>query len=253
MKTKIVVSKSYDTEKNAGVEVGIVTGYLNNNHTYEYQVFELNKPIQNVGLIGVDNKDEFAITFKPNFTGRFAMAVYLDGVNTSQSNGITNINQIEESKRDNYYSHNQKFICENENEGVAYLYRFSQKNEENRLFTFTTSFKSGINEILISDPSLDNRIEIYLWKEKRFEYSDDMNFSPPFIIDKLPKTKVGAGEATNNKYKNSPGLNNPLYLGKAMFIHLNSGNINHLGQTKIATANVENFNFKDPMDLVPKT
>ncbi len=69
----------------------------------------------------------------------------------------------------------------------------------------------------------------------------------------MPNTKVGAGEATNIKYKTSSGLTNPIYLGKAMFVHLNSGNLNHLGQTKISTANAENFNFKDPMDLVPKT
>lgn len=251
MKTKILVIKSYEAEKNVGVEVGIVTGYYNNKHNYEYQVFELKSPVYNVGLIGVDNKDEFAITFKPNFTGRFAMAVYLDGVNVSQVNGITNINQIEELKRENYYSHNGKFICENENGLTAYLYRFNQKSGENRLFTFTTAYKSGINELLISDPSLSSRIEIYLWKEKIIKDDYPTLFSTR--TTDMPKTKVGAGEVTNIQYKTSLGLTNPLYLGKAMFIHLNSGNLNYLGQTKVSTANAENFNFKDPMDLVPKT
>jgi len=211
-------------------------------------VFELKKPVQNVGLIGVDNKDEFAITFKPNFKGRFAMAVYLDGINVSQHDGLTNINQIEEFKRDNYHSHNGKFICENSNELLAYLYRFSQKSGENRLFTFTTAFKSGINELLIHDPSLSSRIEIYLWKERIFEDVGNSLAS----ISTTPETKVGAGDATNKEYLSSPRLLNPIYLGKAMFIHLNSGNLTHLGKTKIST-NAENFNFKDPMDLVPKT
>jgi len=251
MTTKISIIKSYAAEKNVGVQVGIVNGYYNNKHNHEYQVFELKNPVNNVGLIGVDNKDDFAITFKPNFKGRFAMAVYLDGVNVSQINGITNINQIEESKRNNYYAHHGKFVCENENGLIAYLYRFSQKGGENRLFTFTTMFKSGINELLIADPSLSSRIEVYLWKEQIFQLDSEILFSPR--ASDFLKTKVGAGEATNEKYKTSANLDSPIYLGKAMFVHLNSGNVNHLGQTKISTSDAENFNFKDPMDLVPKT
>lgn len=246
MKTQIFVKKTIDLEDELGVNVGIVSGYLNNKHTHEYQVFNLKQPVENVGLIGVDNGDKFAISLKPNFFGRFAIAAYLDGVNVSQKNGITNINQIEESERDDYFSHKGKFISDYLHESASYLSRFSQKNEENRLFTFTTAFNTGINEILISDFSLLNRIEVYFWKETE-------EHGIFFSQREFQRTKVGAGEATNIKYKNVTGLYNPIYLGKAMFVHLNSGNLKHLGQTKISTTTSENFNFKDPMDLVPKT
>lgn len=59
--------------------------------------------------------------------------------------------------------------------------------------------------------------------------------------------KVGAGSATNEKFGTSSGLQNPLYVGKAMFVYVNSKELQHLGRTKIA----KEFNFKDPMDLVP--
>lgn len=249
MRTKIFVSRTLESDKSVGIEVGIVSGYSNNEHNSEYQVFELKSPVYNVGLIGVDNGEEFAISFKPNFKGKYAMAVYLDGINVSQTNGISSINQIEELKRNNYYSHKGIFTCESDNEITAYLYRYNQKNLENRLFTFTTAFNSGINEMLISDPSLASRIEIYMWKEEIGELAQQITFN--YMSNE--ESKVGAGKVTNDKYKTSNGLSNPIYLGKAMFIHLHSKNLRHLGETKIFTKNAENFTFTDPMDLVPKT
>lgn len=239
-----------------GIEVGIVTGYRNSIHTHEYQIFDLKNPIQNVGLIGVDDKDIFAITFKSNFSDDFAMAVYLDGINISQKEGIVSLNQIEETKRNNYHSHIGKFICRKHNESTAYLYRYSQKNEENRTFTFTTSPNMGINEVLISDASLENRIEIYLWKEKEKENISYYTQLTPTVINEnedVSKTKIGAGKATNDKYSTVEGLSNPIYVGKAMFVHINSNFLKHLGNTKIPVLTAENFDFDDPMDLVPKS
>lgn len=239
--------KSHFLSDNDYVKVGIVSGLIDGMHSHEYQIFNLTKPIPNIGLIGVNSNDVFAIQFKFNCDGDFAFAVYLDGINVYQSNGIHSLNEIEEDQRSLYKMHRGLFVIRDaKKNSKAYLNRFNQMNGENRLFTFTTEINSGINEILINDLSLNNKIEMYFWKEIVEEF-DDM-LGDAMICNFLPSTKVGAGDATHEEYKKGTHLLNPEFLGKVIFIHTHSNNVNHLGKTLI-TVN----ELTDPMNKVPRT
>ena len=90
--THIVNNNDSSATANGTVEIGIVTGYSDNEHTHEYQVFNLDNPLLHIGKIGVSNEDVFAIQFKFKSKNDYAFAVYLDGVNVSQKAGIKSLN-----------------------------------------------------------------------------------------------------------------------------------------------------------------
>lgn len=226
--------------QNSLVEISIVQGLNNSTHTHEYQIFPMANQFPSMGMIGVNNGDEFAINFKVKFTNRYAMAVYLDGVNVSQKSGIHSLNEISENNREKYSSHRGLFVS---NSKISYLNRYSQKNGENRLYTFTTAKNSGINENLISDPSNLNRIEVYFWKEV-LEVSDEL---PNFSSTDDYSPKVGAGKATNKEFTVAHHIENPLFLGKVTFIHQSSEELNHLGSLLLPVK------IDDPMDKVPRS
>lgn len=255
MKTTNFISKNFNSNED-GVEVGVVSGLKSNHHTHEYQVFDLKKPVKGVGLIGVKDHDVFALQFKANFEEDYAYAIYLDGINVIQQYGIQDLSSIAESKRDDYHFH-AKFISRDHNGSTRYIDRFSQANSENRYFTFTMGENTGINELLIADPSSEHRIEIYLWKEESIEQIiESWKTIPLFNIMSIPDSdsKIGAGESSYEEYKTaSTNLKNPEFIGKALFIHLPAEKLNHLGETLIPINSSNNFQFSDPMDLVPKT
>jgi len=247
MKTTFEVGiQENNADKN--IQIGIVTGYSNNTHTLEYQIFNLNKPIRNIGFIGVDDNQIFAIQIKSNFKGRYALAVYLDGINVSQKNGIHSLNEINEDLRCNYESHiGGKFIVNNSTVSTFYLNRYSQMNDENRSFIFTNKKHSGINEILLDDPTLRNRIDVYLWVESDVlipEYNMDLS---PMVEDEKEHSpiKIGAGAPTFKTFKTSIGLENPFYVGKMLFIYVDSKKLNHLGDVLKPVIN-------DPMNKILK-
>jgi hypothetical protein len=246
IKTTLTV-KNQSLSENENVEVGIVSGLVDGMHSHEYQIFNLKKPIPNIGLIGVNSNDVFAIQFKFNCEGDYALTVYLDGINISQSSGIHSLNEINEEQRSVYKMHRGVFVIRDAKKNTkAYLNRFNQINGENRLFTFTTDVNSGINEILINDLSLNNKIEIYLWKEIVEE--EDYMLGDAMICNFLPSTKVGAGDATHEEYKKGTHLLNPEFLGKVIFIHTHSSNLNHFGKTLLSINELA-----DPMNKVPIT
>lgn len=245
MKKTIRVSRDYTNVKNVGIEIGIVTKPIGQ-HNHAFQVFPLENTIPEIGTIGVKN-EIFALSFAPDFYGRFACAVYLDGIHTQQSFGINSINAIPEHLRSDSRAHSGRFISENKDKNLSYLDRYSQKNGENRLFQFTSNKNSGINEVLISDPSLTNKIEVYIWKEYVDEYDNDIDELPGDYeySDFSPISKIGAGKTTNRAFKSGLPLNNPTFLGKATFVHQPSEKLEHLGKTLVP------LKIDDPMDHVP--
>jgi len=248
IKTTLTVKNQHISKnENANVEVGIVSGLDNRIHSHEYQVFNLKMSMPSQGLIGVNSNDVFAIHFKFTREGDYAFAIYLDGINISQSIGIHSLNEIFEDKRCIYKMHRGVFVLRDaKKDSTAYINRFNQINGENRLFTFTTDKNSGINEILIDDISLDNKIEIYVWKEIVEEF-DDM-LGEAMISNPPPSTKVGAGEATHELYKKGEHLLEPEFLGKVTFIHTHFSKVSHLGKTILSTNEL-----LDPMNKVPRT
>lgn len=245
--THIVNNNVSSSTANGTVEIGVVAGYSNNQHSHEYQVFNLDNPLLHIGRIGVSNADVFAIQFKFKSEDDYAFAVYLDGVNVSQKGGIKSLNEIPERQRYNYHAHEGKFVSRyKKTRGIRYINRYSQKNGENRELTFTTLEKAGINEVLLNDAALKNRIEIYVWRD--VEGDDDDKISIDYSPDIIDDTKIGAGKATNQEYNNVPGLNNPEFLAKVIFIHTHTNNLSHLGKTLISIEDLV-----DPMDRVPTT
>ena len=253
MKKSIVVKKSFKL-KGFEIEVGVVS---NKNHAKSYEVIQLNEPM-NTGLIGVNNGEEFALKFKPNKDIRIAFAVYLDGVNVDQSGDVINVKNIPKEEQSKLESHSYFFSSEAAS-GSVILDRYNQKNKENRTFTFTTAHGGGINEVLIQDSSLANRIEIFLWMEYFSSYDfvdqdcDDLPFG--VIHEMLPGSedlnpKIGAGKATNKEYTTGKGIDSSVFLGKINFIYLDAKSISPL---KNIIANLEPDNIIDPMDNVPKT
>lgn len=235
MDESILLNKQYTTEGSVSIEVSVVTGYKNDSHTHAYRVFELTPPDPEARFIGVNDNDLFALAMKPHFKGRFAAAVYLDGVNACQVKCIISLSDIEEEDREEYAWHQGQFICEND-DTIAYLYRYHQKDNRNDLFRFTTSADKGINETLLSEPSLEGRIDIYLWKEKIIGMGPDVflanaNYAS---FSHGGRTKVGAGASTGKIYLGATHLENPVFLGKATFMHVNADRFAHFGDTKIA-------------------
>lgn len=246
MKNTILVEKSFKIKKNLGIEVGIVSGNELNNG---YEVIEIKRP-HGVGVIGVNNGEEFAIKFKPTFDSKFGLAVYMDGVNVNQAAGIINLNSILKDKMNDYDSH-QSFVVENSGNSNVYLNRYNQINNQNRVFTFTTEKNSGINEVLISDPIMSNRIDIYLWIEYH-PYFDENSTHLDYMLpgdDDLPSSKIGAGRATNEEYASGKGLSNPYFLGRITFIHLRSEELFNL---KRILKNVNQFYAQDVVDPMDK-
>ncbi len=248
--------------ENGLLEVKIVLGYVENQgHRKEYNVFDLKRPVQGVGLIGVRSNDVFALNVTSGSNKRYAFAVYLDGVNISQRSGIHSLNEIEESKREMYNSHKGLFILPNK--GSFYIDRYSQLGGANRTFTFTDFENAGINENLINDTSLKNRIEIYVWEETPEEFEtvrfsmersscnseSDIRFSK--TTEPKKEVKIGAGEATNREYKSAKDLRKPEYVGKLMFVYVEQSKLSHLGKCVVRVG--KEFDFIDPMDLVPKS
>lgn len=244
MKAIELVSEQYPSEK---FMVSIVNDYQNNDFGYYYQVFPNKVKAENVGIIGVSNMDDFAIRIQYNYPLDYAFAVYLDGVNASQRSGIKSLSEIPEDKRNSYERHD-KFIARKHNSNPVFLDRFSQKSEENRRFIFTNLSGHGINEVLIDDISQSHKIEIYFWVNKP---ELDMVINSRWNFTN--KNKIGAGEATFQKFGTTEGLSNPVFFGKVMFVYLNDNSVEHLGKVKISKFNAENLNFDDPMDLVPKS
>lgn len=243
MKRTIEIKRDYNIVKNVGIEIGLVSGLSKGQHTHEFQIFPLKDSVSEIGLVGVKDQT-FALSFKPNFYGRFAVAVYLDGINAYQGSGINSLNSIHEYWRHIIKVHKGRFLFENENKRVSYLNRYYQQNGENRSFKFTSKRDSGINEILISDPSLNNRIDVYVWKEYDDEYDYDVDY---LLGDGLINSKVGAGKATNTGFKKVAPLNNPTFLGKATFIHQPAEKLKHLGKSIIT------IKIPDPMDQIPRS
>ena len=245
--TLTVKNQSLSKIENANVQVGIVSGLKNGIHSHEYQVFNLKMSIPNLGLIGVNSNDVFAIQFKFTCEGDYAFAVYLDGINISQSGGIHSLNEIFEDQRSIYKMHKGVLVLRDaKKDSKAYINRFNQINGENRLFTFTTDENSGVNEILINDVSLSNKIEVYVWKETVEE--EDYMLGEAMISNSSPSTKVGAGDATHESYKQGTHLLDPEFLGKVTFIHTHFSKVSHLGKTLLPTNQL-----LDPMNKVPRT
>jgi hypothetical protein len=174
---------------------------------------------------------------KPGFEGRFAAAVYLDGVNACQVKGIKSLKDIDEKDMYQYVRHSGQFICENDDDTIAYLCRYHQKDNRNNLFRFYTSVNSGVNETLISEPPLEGRIDIYLWKEKINNMEPDFylaNDNHAASFSQSGRTKVGVGAPTGKIYPGASHLEDPIFLGKATFVHVNADQLTHLGETKVA-------------------
>lgn len=236
-------SISLYSQNGQNIDVKIVKGLSSRSHSHQYAIFNLTDPIDEIGLIGVEEGDIFAICLDSNLTSRFAYAIYLDGINAIQSYGIKSLSKIPEKNRENYGEH-AKFLSEGT--GKFFSDCYSQLNGENRQFVFTQKHNAGINEVLIQDPSHANRIEIYVWMETHI-IEDDIDYSP-IQADELPNnSKIGAGEATYKKFNEGTDLENPSFLGKAMFIHQPAEKLRHLGETIIPTK------INDPMNRVPKS
>lgn len=237
------------------MNVSIVSGYdkAKDNHSSEYVVFPMSQPAAGTGIIGIDDGDEFAINFQNSSSRRFAIAVYVDGVNVNQSKGIESLQSIPEEDRKLYRKHNV-FIGGDGDEN-QYLYRFNQKSDENRLLTFTLDDKKGVNYNTINDPTHMSRIEVYAWEEKTMPKINPPMFRGTPVLYFASNSAVGAGEATNEAYSSARGLLNPVFLGKLTFVHVPKKTLSHLGENKVSRptgfSTVEQV--KDPMDAVPTT
>lgn len=238
-------------DKETGVSLSIVNNYKDFDYTHYYDIFDLKKPVQNIGIIGVATKDQFAIKINNKNNKKIFFSLYLDGVNASQGAGIQNLNDIKEHERNIESKHNG-FICDGS--GNFYLDRYSQISGKNRSFIFTDIPNSGVNENLISDVTKLNRIEIYFWIENhtpldRSNISFSMSFDLPdeSSSNKEDEIKIGAGEETNKSFENSDRLIEPKFLGKIMLAYVKEKDINK------ACKYLKNgeFDFKDPMDLIP--
>lgn len=234
-----------DRLNNDEISISIVKNYKDYDFTHYYQIFDLKRKVENVGIIGVESNDQFAIKIENEKSMDFSFSLYLDGVSVSQENGIVSLNDLKAYNLDNYNNHNQ-FICRGK--GIFYMDRFSQVSGKNRNFVFTDIPNTGINENLISDISKSNRIEIYFWKETPFKKYNDHIDHIPTSSNSDSRMKIGAGEETNQKFEKTHSLKNPKFLGKVMIVYVDekfmSGNCKVLKNGE--------FDFKDPMDLIPK-
>lgn len=246
MKKSIVIKKSFKL-KEFEIEVGVVS---NKSHSKSYEVIQLKDPV-NTGLIGVNNGEEFALKFKHNKDIRIAFAVYFDGINVSQSGDVINVKNIPKEEQPKLESHSYFFSSESAS-GSVILDRYNQNNKENRTFTFTTAHGGGINEVLIQDSSLANRIEIFLWMEyfSSYDFEDRISFDLPHKLVEGSLPKIGAGKATNKEYAKGKGIDSSVFLGKINFIYLGAKSISPLQNV---LTNLKLDSIIDPMDNVPKT
>ena len=250
---KINLNSDELEKEDFNISLSIVNNYKNNDFSYYYQIFDLKRPVENIGNIGVKTNDQFAIKINNNQNIDIAYSVYLDGVNVLQHNGIFSLSDIRENERDEYEKHRNKLI--HKGEKVCYVNRYNQKNQKNRSFVFTNTPNTGINENLIYDNSKISRIEVYFWMDKLFDENslslDNLDLDS---IDDEPKAeseskmKVGAGNETYKGFKEVKGLENPIFLGKLTIVYVDEKFIN--GKCKIKK-NGE-FDFDDPMDSIPK-
>ncbi|AVR44782.1 hypothetical protein C7S20_05600 [Christiangramia fulva] len=234
MKKSLKIVESPESE----IEIKVVSDFNNYDHKHVYQIFPIG---DDKGLIGAEDGENFAINIKSNLDVRFGWSIYLDGINVIQSYGIKSLSDIPENERDNYDRH-VKFL--GETEGNHYSHCYSQLNGENRRFTFTTKKGSGINEVLLNDPSHSNRIEIYLWREERDSDYDELPFA---IEDKESESKIGAGETTYTKFEEGENLRFPVFLGKITILHQEASRL------KDSRNRIIQDYANDPMDKVPKT
>src|SRR5690606_18156992 len=148
------------------LSISIVNDYKDGTFKNYYRIFQLKRPVPNIGLIGVESLDQFALKVCRKERTNFSFSLYLDGLSVSQKSGIMSINDIDENDRADYNKHNQ-MICRNpQGNSTFFLDRFNQLSDKNRTFVFTDIHNTGVNEILLKDLSKTSRIEIYFWTEK---------------------------------------------------------------------------------------
>lgn len=222
------------------------------NHKYDFVVFDLANPVQNVGLVGVEDGERFGFKFQMQHTqDRFAFAAYVDGVNVCQSRGLSPLSAI--NNPESYSEHRGGILI-----GISdypkeciYVDTFVQKTNESRRLVFTHNETKGVNFNLISEPESLSKIEIFCWLERKI-------IEPKIGMDRgmsrgMGGSFVGAGEATYKEYGSTSTLVNPLYIGKVTFIHLNADVLKHLGDRIVERP--ANFSFNsvkdDIMNLVP--
>lgn len=222
------------------------------NHNYDFVVFDLAQPTQNVGLVGVENGERFGFKFQMQHSqDRFAFAAYVDGVNVCQSRGLSPLSAI--NNPESYFEHRGGILI-----GISdypkeciYVDTFVQKTNESRRLAFTHDKTKGVNYNLISEAQAMNKIEIFCWIERKVvqpEVSMSRGASRGF-----GDSAVGAGEATYKEYGRTSTLSNPRYIGKVTFIHLNAEILKHLGDRIVERPAGFSFNpaKDDIMNLVP--
>lgn len=229
-----------------GVKASIVTGLVEENHLWEYKGYHLRNPIKSARLIGVDNKELFAVALQADFEDRFAVAIYVDGVNVIQSKGIE---QLEDVIIEQDIDHHYHFVCNSDYLGeINYVDRFDQASGANREFAFTFNPKKSVNINLINKVNARSKIELFMWKERPVKKVVMRSLSM------LPNEEsyVGAGAATNKAYGTGKNLSNPLFLGSATFVHVPASFLRHLGTRFVMPEIVNKVGKVDPMDVVPE-
>ena len=234
-----------------GINVGIVSG----GRKAEYNTFDLRTPIMGVKLIGVSDGDQFEVAFQSTSGKKYGLAVYLDGVNVAQTNGLKNLSDI---LMEHDYDSHSTFIAGDTT--LETLNRYSQKDGSNRVFTFSLDAAKSVNLNTIDDKTKLNRIDVFLWEEDYVKveatkgllnsrrYSDTISYTVG--NDSLDRSYVGAGAATNESYNTGQGLRKAKYLGKAVFIHTPYNNLDHLGPKFVVVPELDKITA-DPMANVP--
>lgn len=238
--------------KIGGVKVSIVTEVKNDTHQTEYKGHHLRHPIHNARLIGVANKEVFAVAFQADFPERFGIAIYVDGVNIDQSDGIQKLEYV--GRENNFYQHDG-FVCRQAYQGeLNYINRYNQMNGANRELAFTFNPKKSVNLNLINKESATSKIEIFLWKEGPRLQQTNRGAMRGLSLNE-EKSYVGAGEATNQAYASGDDLENPQFLGTATFIHLPAHLLMHLGNRFVEKNSITKqgrIGKIDLMDVIPE-
>ena len=230
-------------------------------HTHEYVPFNLKNPRKDARLIGVNEGDRFAVAFRTHDPScRYAFALYVDGINIAQKNGIKSLANIPEAMRADRSQHQCMVITFDKAEDPLYCDRYSQSSGANREFTFTLDDQKGVNYNTIQDPSQTSKIEVYMWKEVKQLIRSMGPTRSSGTTRGTTRSAVGAGSATNKAYGvNKEKFQNPEFLGKATFVHLPSSALAHLGKCLVPVKKDEQLGFSfdsskdDPMDFVPRT
>ncbi len=225
-----------------------------NNHKYEFVVYDLAEPFQSIGLIGTGNPEHFALKFQMQHTqDRFAFAAYVDGVNVCQTHGLAPLSGV--YHKESYDAHGYSILIglSERPKECLYLDTFVQETNESRRLVFTHNQAKGVNTNLISDASAMNKIEVFCWLERKVAHPQVISNTP--LFDDNSRSAVGAGEATYKEYGHAGTLSNPLYLGKATFIHVKSAILNVLGDRVVRNPAMlaAPAGKKDMMNKVPLT